>query len=368
MSEQAVAIPTNIITGFLGVGKTTSINSLLANKPDGESWAVLVNEFGQIGIDQEMMPDQDGLQVKELAGGCICCELGPSLHKTVKALIEQAKPDRLIIEPTGIGHPEGIIDTVMGPAFRDKLDLRATICLLDPRSLGLEEVVGSEIFHDQLNLADVVLINKCDLAEPSQVDVVEESLNNMFPPKQHIGRITRGDISLELLDLVRNGELKSQFPQAHTHNHSHGDQHGHSHENHDHQCDEHCDHSHSHNSHHHSHNYSHSQELEAIAEPGKPICKTGNGSGLYSCGWIFHRDDCFDYWALEEILNNIEGISRIKGVIRIGRDWVFYNRVNNEHDFDKVAYRRDSRIEIISPRELDWQAIEAAMLGCLTKG
>ena len=70
---------------------------------------------------------------------------------------------------------------------------------------------------------------------------------------------------------------------------------------------------------------------------------------------------------LEEILNGLEGVNRIKGVIRIGHAWVFYNRVNDEHDFDKVAYRRDSRIEIISPQELDWEALEQQMLACLQK-
>ncbi|WP_221796611.1 CobW family GTP-binding protein [Oceanobacter mangrovi] len=360
MNEQSRVIPTNIITGFLGVGKTTSINSLLAHKPAGESWAVLVNEFGQVGIDQEMMPDQDGLHVKELTGGCICCAMGPSLNKTLQALIEQAQPDRLIIEPTGIGHPEGIIDTLMGPALRDKLDLRATVCLLDPRLLEQPDVIDNETFHDQLNLADVVLINKCDLADAAQLELAETSLGNMFPPKQYVGRTTRGVIDPALLDLVRDGQLQAQFPDAHKHqHHDHDHQHDHAHNHgHDH------DHQHGHN-HQHSHDHSQASPAEQIPEPGKPIRKTGNGSGLFSCGWIFHRDDCFDYWALEEVLNSLEGISRIKGVIHIDGAWVFYNRVQNEHDFDKVAYRRDSRIEIISSRELDWPQIEQDMIACM---
>lgn len=335
MNKPNKAIPTNIITGFLGVGKTTTINALLANKPEGESWAVLVNEFGQIGIDQEMMPEQDGLHVKELAGGCICCSLGASLSQTLQELLKRSTPDRLIIEPTGIGHPEGIIDTLMGPAFAHQLDVRATVCLLDPRWLEEEGVIDNDIFHDQLNLSDVVLINKCDLADPAQIEVAEASLGNMFPPKQYIGRVTRGEIAPALLDLVRNGQLKAQFPNAHDHDHDHHRAHGHDHEHHD-----------------------------ALPEPGHPVRKTGHGSGLYSCGWIFHRDDCFDYWELEKILNGLVGVNRIKGVIRIGSAWVFYNRVQDEHDFDKVAYRRDSRIEIISPTELDWEQIEKDMLAC----
>lgn len=86
---------------------------------------------------------------------------------------------------------------------------------------------------------------------------------------------------------------------------------------------------------------------------------------MYTCGWVFHREDCFDYWKLADILNALPHISRIKGVIHIEKAWVFYNRVNNEHDFDKVAYRRDSRIEIISSEALDWAKIEADILGCL---
>ena len=340
MNQRPTAIPTNIITGFLGVGKTTSINALLASKPEGESWAVLVNEFGQVGIDQDMMPDQEGLHVKELAGGCICCAMGASLTPTLKALIEQAHPDRLIIEPTGIGHPEGIIDTLMGPSFKDTLDLRATVCLLDPRSLELEGVVNNEIFHDQLNLADVVMINKCDIADPELIELAESSLGNMFPPKQHIARTVKGHIDPALLDLVRNGQLSSQFPDAHKHEHHHNHDHSH-------------------------HDHVHHTSQPALAERGAPIRKTGHGSNLFSCGWIFHRDDCFDFWALEAILNGLEDIQRIKGVIRIGHAWVFFNRVKDEHDFDKVAYRRDSRIEIISSRELDWEQIEQDMLACL---
>ncbi|WP_319552265.1 GTP-binding protein [uncultured Vibrio sp.] len=334
MNETSKIIPTNIITGFLGVGKTTTINSLLAKKPQHETWAILVNEFGQVGIDQEMMPTQDGLHVKELVGGCICCSLGLSLGKTLTTLIEKTQPDRLIIEPTGIGHPEGIIDTLMGPRFKDVIDLRASICLLDPRCLQQEEVIGNEIFHDQLNLADVVLINKCDVADEQQIQLAEDSLANMFPVKQHIGRMTKGEIDLLLLDLVRNGQLKAQFPQAHHH--------------------------------HHDHHHEHTHESETFPEPGKPVRKTGSGSGLFSCGWLFHRDDYFDYWALENVLTTLPNVNRIKGVIRIGSSWVFFNRVKDEHDFDKVAYRRDSRIEIISSEALDWEQIERDMMACQT--
>lgn len=349
MNRPTHPIPTNIITGFLGVGKTTAINTLLESRPEGESWAVLVNEFGQVGIDQEMMPDGDELHIKALAGGCICCALGPSLRATVKDLIALARPDRLIIEPTGIGHPEGIIDALTGPTFRDRLDLRATVCLLDPRVLADEEVLDNTVFHDQINLADVVLINKCDVAGEDFIRAAENSLGAMFPAKQHVGRTTRGVIDPALLDLVRNGELASQFPEAHARDlpsaqggaHPYQMKRG------------------------AARKAASSTAPSSVPEPGQPIRKTGQGAGLFTCGWVFHRDDCFDFWQLEAVLNALEPVNRIKGVIRIGEAWVFYNRVRNEHDFDKVAYRRDSRIEIISSVELDWDGIEREILACL---
>lgn len=323
-------IPTNIITGFLGVGKTTAINALLQQKPDGERWAVLVNEFGQIGVDQAAMPNDDGLQIKELAGGCICCALGPMLRAGLASLIRSAKPDRLIIEPTGLGHPEGIIDTLQGDSFRDVLDLRAIICLLDPRLLEDPRVLRHETFQDQLNLADIVLLNKVDLCSPEQVDLAEQGLSGLFPPKQRIARADRGRFAIELLDLVRNDQLAAQFPDSHN---SLGEQ-------------------------------VPAQPL-LLPEPGRPVRRTGEGSDFVSCGWVFHRDDVFDYDRLEACLNGLEGAVRIKGAFRIGYVWVFYNRALDDADIDKLAWRRDSRLEIISREPRDWQAIERLLLDCL---
>ncbi|MCT8985825.1 hypothetical protein N4T56_03945 [Shewanella sp. KJ10-1] len=102
-------IKTNIITGFLGVGKTTVIKQLLANKPAHEKWAVLVNEFGEIGIDGGLLHTQatPGITIKEVPGGCLCCAAGVPTQVAITQLIQQAKPDRLLIEPTGLKSPCG---------------------------------------------------------------------------------------------------------------------------------------------------------------------------------------------------------------------------------------------------------------------
>ena len=117
MSKQADKIPTNIITGFLGVGKTTAIQQLLKQKPAHETWGILVNEFGQIGIDgtllsafTDTLTDQtERIVVKEVPGGCLCCVAGLPMKMGLNMLISKAKPDRILIEPTGLGHLQQVI-------------------------------------------------------------------------------------------------------------------------------------------------------------------------------------------------------------------------------------------------------------------
>ena len=100
---------TNLITGFLGSGKTTSILHLLAHKDPNEKWAVLVNEFGEVGIDGALLADSGAL-LKEIPGGCMCCVNGLPMQVGLNTLLRQGKPDRLLIEPTGLGHPKQILD------------------------------------------------------------------------------------------------------------------------------------------------------------------------------------------------------------------------------------------------------------------
>lgn len=125
---------TNLITGFLGSGKTTSILHLLAHKDPNEKWAVLVNEFGEVGIDGALLADSGAL-LKEIPGGCMCCVNGLPMQVGLNTLLRQGKPDRLLIEPTGLGHPKQILDLLTAPVYEPWIDLRATLCILDPRLL-----------------------------------------------------------------------------------------------------------------------------------------------------------------------------------------------------------------------------------------
>lgn len=203
MAEQSRSlIPTNIITGFLGVGKTTAIRHLLATKPEDQTWSVLVNEFGEIGIDGAMLKTP-GVHVREVPGGCICCVAGLPMKVALNMLIATTKPDRILVEPTGLGHPAEIINTLTGEYYDRVLDLRATITLVDPRKLSDSRYTENPTFQDQLAVADVLVANKADLANETDREVFNRLLDNFAPPKQASYWVEQGALVPDWLDYPR---------------------------------------------------------------------------------------------------------------------------------------------------------------------
>ncbi len=160
-------VPTNIVTGFLGVGKTTAILNLLAQKPADERWAVLVNEFGEVGVDASLMNGAHALDqeifVREVPGGCMCCAAGLPMLIALNQLLSQAKPHRLIIEPTGLGHPKEVIQVLSHECYRGVLDIQQCITLVDARKLADKRYTEHPTFNQQLDVADKVIGHKADL-------------------------------------------------------------------------------------------------------------------------------------------------------------------------------------------------------------
>ena len=213
-------IPTNLITGFLGVGKTTAVIDLLKHKTSGERWAVLVNEYGDVSIDGALIEGSsaDGVTVREVGGGCVCCASAPYLRVPLHFLLLDAKPDRLIIETTGLGHPARLLDTLR-MNYRDRLDVRAVLGIVDPADFAKPELRDNPVFIDQIQLADVVVMNKLDMATPELVADFQKWANGLFPPKLLIAGTTYGCLDAAWLDLTANDERLPLYPEAHAHEH-----------------------------------------------------------------------------------------------------------------------------------------------------
>lgn len=165
-SLQTPAVPTNIITGFLGVGKTSAILYLLSQKPAHERWAVLVNEFGEIGVDGSLLNGQyskeQGIFIREVPGGCMCCASGLPMQIALNQLLSKAKPDRLLIEPTGLGHPKEVLQVLSAEYYKKVLSVQKTLTLVDARKLTDQRYTSHDTFNQQIAIADTIIGNKLD--------------------------------------------------------------------------------------------------------------------------------------------------------------------------------------------------------------
>lgn len=153
-------IPTTLVTGFLGAGKTTLINALIAHKSH-QKWALLINEFGKIGIDGALVADDD-IAIKEVNSGCICCTGQLPLQVALVRLINEHHPDRLIIEPTGLAHPDELLDQLSEPHWQTTLRLNAVICVLSAPQWQQEKYRTHDGYIAHVRHADIVFINRHD--------------------------------------------------------------------------------------------------------------------------------------------------------------------------------------------------------------
>lgn len=155
---RAENVPVNLITGMLGAGKSTLIGGLLRHT-GGECWGVLVNEFGEVGFDGSWLATR-GAQVREVAGGCMGCTAAVALRVTLNRLIREARPARLLIEPSGLGHPAELLRQLNDPVYHGVLKVGATLCLVDARRLAHTRFAQSPLWLQQLACADVLVGTK----------------------------------------------------------------------------------------------------------------------------------------------------------------------------------------------------------------
>lgn len=322
MPDISRPIPTNLILGFLGVGKTTAILDLLRHKPEHETWAVLVNEFGEVGIDGALL-ENEGAFVREIPGGCMCCVAGLPMQIGLNQLIQKARPDRLLIEPTGLGHPSQILDTLTSEHYRDILAIVPVITLVDPRKLEDPRVLENVQFRDQVAAADILVANKTDLCTDAQLAHFDQWAAALGPAKQKVFHTRHGQLAPSWLD-GRAEPRDVSDPHAH----------------------------------HHHHGKAATPVPDIEEEPWQLV--SNRGQGHYSLGWRVHPKLVFDENLLMALAMD-ERIVRLKAVVHTLDGWRAVNMVDGALSVSPSEPRELTRIELISAVEPDRREFDQAL-------
>jgi len=262
MDASKHGLPVTIITGFLGSGKTTLLNHILTNQ-EGLKTAVLVNEFGEVGIDNDLLVStgSDDNMV-ELSNGCICCTINNDLLEAVYKILERSdKIDYLVVETTGLADPLPVALTFLGTELRDLTRLDSIVTLVDAENYSLD-LFNSQAAYNQIAYGDIILLNKMDVVNEADADSLEVKLRDIKEDAR-ILRTDHAQVALPLILSVGLFESDKYFAdeaEDHSgHDHSAHDHAEHAHDSHDHSSHEHSSHEHSsheHSSHEHS-NHSH---------------------------------------------------------------------------------------------------------------
>lgn len=262
MDAPKVGLPVTIITGFLGSGKTTLLNHILTNQ-QGVKTAVLVNEFGEIGIDNELIVSTSEDMV-ELSNGCICCTINNDLLEAVYKILERQEGiDYLVVETTGLADPLPVALTFLGTELRDMTRLDSIVTVVDSENFSLD-LFNSQAAYSQITYGDIILLNKADLVSEEKLTDLETRIREMKEGAR-ILRTTKAEVPLPVILSVGLFESDKYFAaeeaEAHQHDHDHH-HHDHDHDAHAHHDHSHCDHDHGHCEHDHDHDHHHSNHLE----------------------------------------------------------------------------------------------------------
>ena len=314
-------IPTHLIAGPLGAGKTSLIRQLLAQRPEHERWAVLINEFGQIGLDAALLSTDDaGIALGEVAGGCLCCVNGVPFQVGLSRLLRKAKPHRLLIEPSGLGHPLELLRQLSAPPWAGVLSVQAPVLVLDAAALAAGAVLP-ESQQATLSSAGLLLMNKAEGLDATAKALLAEQL-----PDRPLRWTSQAALALAQLPgfavQAESGAGLTALPEQ-------------------------------------------PAALAAIwRTPQEPICQVQAQAEGWSIGWRWHPSQCFERLRVQQWLAALPW-RRAKLVLHTEDGWRSANALEGQAlEWQSSEWRKDSRLELIFDTPQDAARLKAAMAAC----
>ena len=350
----------DIISGFLGAGKTTFIKKMIDEAFTGEKIVLIENEFGEVGIDGGFLKDA-GIQITEMNSGCICCSLVGDFGKNLNEVITKYHPDRILIEPSGVGKLSDVMKSVIDIEKEQDVKLNALVTVVNALKASKQMKAFGEFFNNQIEYATTVILSRSQNATPEQLEFCVNKIQELNPKAaiittdwaklsgEQILKVMEGQDNLEMKALAEAHHAKEEAEHEHEHHHhdhdheEHEHHHDHDHEEHDENCTCGChdhDHDHEEHEHHHDHDHDHEEHDENCT------C----GCHDHDHHHHHHADEVFTSWGketphkftkeqIEEVLKTLcetddyGEILRAKGMVAdVNGSWIYFDMVPGEYE------------------------------------
>ena len=377
----------DIISGFLGAGKTTLIKKLLKDAFKGEQVGLIENEFGEIGIDGGFLKEA-GIEIREMNSGCICCSLVGDFGASLKEVISKYHPDRILIEPSGVGKLSDVIKAVQGVAEETGLVLNSYTTVVDAKKCKMYMRNFGEFFNNQVEYAGAIIMSRTDIVDEAKAQAAMELLREINPKAAIITTPIEKLEGAKILEVMEHPvsleqemmeeEVCPECGHVHEHGHHH---HDHDHEEHEHHHD-HDHEEHEHHHHDHDHDHDHEEHEHHHHDHDHEECGCGHDHDHHhhhdhdhdecGCGHDHHHhhhaDEVFTSWGretikkytrenLEKILETLSEteeygiILRAKGMLPAeDGTWIYFDMVPEETEIRSGAPEYTGRLCVIGSK------------------